>query len=124
MPRKLKRRVRPSAHAAAAAPVNGDAPYSPSPPARPLMVDLMDALARRAADPRLDPADRTRQQAILDKLIDQAAQGEARAAQLLIALKREGDAAVREAPEPGEVSAEDREVLADFMRQVRPGGAP
>jgi hypothetical protein len=85
---------------------------------RPLMDDLMEALAANAGEQ--DPAaKRTQQQTIIDKLIEQANKGEARAAQLLITLKREGDAEVREAPDAEDLSAEDQAILEAFTQQAR-----
>jgi hypothetical protein len=84
------------------------------------MDDLMDALAANAGETDAT-AKRTQQQNIIDKLIEQAGKGEARAAQLLITLKREGDAEARETPATEDLSAEDRAVLEDFAAQLRSG---
>jgi hypothetical protein len=121
MSHKPQRRSRPSVRVASrtAAQATATEPASPPAPARPLMADLMEALSLRTEDAERAVTRHNQQQAILHKLIEQAAKGDARSAQILIALKREGDAERTEAPEPGEVSAEDRAVLADFARQLR-----
>ena len=100
------------------------APPGPPPPPTPLMADLMAALTQRADDGQPGDGERTRQQVILHALIAKAAEGDPRCAQILIALKREGDAGRDDAASPGEPTAEDRDIVENFKAQVLGSRAP